>query len=357
MRILDAYIGRTVTSFMALVLLVLFGILTVFRYIAELDSLRGSYGFAEISIYIAYTSPRYVYDLIPYAAMIGALLGLGRLASHAEITVMRSAGLSSLRISWGAVRPILVLVVCGVLLGEFVIPPTERLAQKQKLDSRTLAEARDVSEWYREGNLFVHFGRVDLGGSADHISIYEFDAARRLKRSVYARRGVHHQPHPGEGYWLLEGVEMTDFFSTSTRSDRLISWRWDTTLDPVILESQVNVDSGKLSLAELSRKVAYLSRQDMRADAYRLAFWTKALQPLATLALVFIAVSFVFGPLRETGAGYRIVAGLLTGIVFKFVQDLLAPASLVFGFSPLLAAALPIAICVLLGMGLMYRSR
>lgn len=357
MQKLDAYIGRLVASGALLALLVLLGVLTLFRFIDELDSLREAYGVAEALWFIACTSPRQLYELIPYAAMTGALVGLGRLAGNSELVVMRMAGAAPLRIAWGAVRPLLLLLLLGVLLGEYVVPATERLAQQLKAEARGTSGARDRGEWYREGNSFVRFGLVHPGGAVEHISIHEFDAGRRLKRTLHAARGVHHQPHPEDGYWLLEDVRMTEFTGRATRTARLVSRRWDSSLSPAILEGGVSLDARKLSLAELSRKIDYLSGQGMSADSWRLAFWGKLLQPLATLALVFIAVSFVFGPLRETGLGYRLVAGLLVGIAFKFVQDLLAPASMVFGFPPPLATALPVLVCVLLGATLMYRSR
>jgi lipopolysaccharide export system permease protein len=73
-----------------------------------------------------------------------------------------------------------------------------------------------------------------------------------------------------------------------------------------------------------------------------LAFWKKLFQPLETISLVLIAISFIFGPLRDVSIGYRIFTGVLTGIVFQTVQDLLGPASIVFGFSVMFAALTPI---------------
>ena len=69
-----------------------------------------------------------------------------------------------------------------------------------------------------------------------------------------------------------------------------------------------------------------------------------------------MAVAFIFGPLRETTMGMRIVTGLVIGVLFKFVQDLLSPASLVFGFPPLAATLVPIVICLGLGYHLIRRA-
>jgi lipopolysaccharide export system permease protein len=54
--------------------------------------------------------------------------------------------------------------------------------------------------------------------------------------------------------------------------------------------------------------------------------------------------------------GMRVVTGLVTGIVFKFFQDLLSPASLVFGFSPMVAVLIPIVLCFGAGYFLLRRA-
>jgi lipopolysaccharide export system permease protein len=54
--------------------------------------------------------------------------------------------------------------------------------------------------------------------------------------------------------------------------------------------------------------------------------------------------------------GMRVIMGLVIGILFKFVQDLLSPASMVFGFSPIIAIIIPIAICFIVGYPLMRRA-
>ncbi|WP_231876614.1 LptF/LptG family permease, partial [Oleiphilus sp. HI0066] len=85
-------------------------------------------------------------------------------------------------------------------------------------------------------------------------------------------------------------------------------------------------------------------------------FWKKALQPLTTLSLVLVAISFVFGPLRSVAMGTRVFVGLIVGLTFKYVQDLLGPASMVFGFEPIVATVLPILACVTFGVLMIKRA-
>jgi lipopolysaccharide export system permease protein len=54
--------------------------------------------------------------------------------------------------------------------------------------------------------------------------------------------------------------------------------------------------------------------------------------------------------------GFRVFSGLIVGLLFKYMQDLLGPMSLVFGFNPVLAIVLPIAINAVVGAVLMKRA-
>jgi lipopolysaccharide export system permease protein len=53
--------------------------------------------------------------------------------------------------------------------------------------------------------------------------------------------------------------------------------------------------------------------------------------------------------------GYRVFAGVIVGIVFWTLQELLGPASLVYNFSTVQAVLLPILLCAILGVALLRR--
>ncbi len=59
------------------------------------------------------------------AALIGCLIGLGTLASSSELIVMRAAGVSLGRIVWAVMKPMFVLLIAGILVGEYVAPWSE----------------------------------------------------------------------------------------------------------------------------------------------------------------------------------------------------------------------------------------
>ncbi|TNE79359.1 MAG: LptF/LptG family permease, partial [Gammaproteobacteria bacterium] len=168
--------------------------------------------------------------------------------------------------------------------------------------------------------------------------------------SSFARRAI----YQGD-YWLLEDVRTTRIGSDGTEVTEARTRRWDTGLSPDVL-SVLIVKPENLSMSGLYTYASYLGDQDLNASPYWLAFWKKTLMPLGTSVMVLVAISFIFGPLRSVTMGFRIFTGLMVGLLFKYMQDLLGPMSLVYGFNPMLAVLIPIAVSALAGAALMKRA-
>lgn len=352
MRRIDGYVMRTVGGAMFLVMVVVLSLDLIFGFIAELEDTRNDYQTLEALWYVALTLPRRIYDYLPLGAFMGCLVGLGSMASSSELTVIRAAGVSLKRIVWSAMKPALVVVVMGVLIGEYVAPPAERLAQSEKAVAlgagSNVASATGV--WHREGDVFIHLNAVQPNGVLHGVSLFRFSEERELLSSSFAKRAIFQGDH-----WLLEDVRTTRIEETETSLVNHRSLRWETGLSPSVL-SVLIVKPENLSMSGLYTYASYLQEQDLNADRYWLAFWKKTLMPLGTAVMVLVAISFIFGPLRSVTMGFRVFTGLLVGLLFKYMQDLLGPMSLVYGFNPMLAVLIPIAVNAVFGAILMRRA-
>lgn len=182
------------------------------------------------------------------------------------------------------------------------------------------------------------------------VTRYRFDKERHLLSASFAVKANFNQD-----YWLLSDVATTVFHDRSTEVIKAPEERWDVSLNPQLLNTVVLAPDA-LSISGLWSYIHYLKDQGLSNGRYWLAFWVKVLQPLVTAALVLMAISFIFGPLRSVTLGQRVFTGVLVGFAFKIAQDLLGPASLVFGFSPLFAVLLPAGICALAGFWLLRRA-
>ena len=352
MKLLNNHVANSVFAAIVLVLIVIVGLDVLSAIIDQLGDLGGNYRFSDALLYVMLTLPGRVYEYIPFAALVGCLIGLGTLASQSELIIMRAAGVSTLRVIWMVMKPALVLMVAGLLLSEFVAPPAEQMADRKRAIAQhgQAAISSRHGLWNREGNEYMHFNVVDSPEKLRGITLFRFDESKRLDQFMYV-----HDAEYADGAWQFSNIDITYVDENTTRKARLDTLEWQADLTPSLL-SQLVVNPDNLSMSGLWSFATYLDGQGLSAGEYRLSFWSKLLQPLGTASLVLIAISFIFGPLREVTMGYRIFVGVIVGIAFRTSQDMLGPSSLVFGFEPIYAVALPIMICAMVGGFLIWRG-
>ncbi len=349
---LDRYIGMSVLVAILAVLGIILGLASLFAFIDEMGDLSDTYSVLDASYFVLLTAPRRLYEMLPMAALIGCLIGLGSLASSSELTIMRAAGVSIGRIVWAVMKPMLVLMLVGLLIGEYIAPVTENKGQAERSLAQGGGEAQSSKRgmWHRQGDEYVHINSVQPNGLLLGVTRYRFDAERKIITSSFARRATYSTDH-----WQLNDVTTTHFRLDHTEVIKAPEERWDVSVTPELLNTVVLAPES-LSITGLWDYIHYLADQGLNNARYWLAFWGKVLQPVVTAALVLMAISFIFGPLRSVTLGQRVFTGVLVGFTFKIAQDLLGPSSQVFGFPPLLAVLLPAGICALAGVWLLRRA-
>ncbi|MCG8669426.1 MAG: LPS export ABC transporter permease LptG [Pseudomonadales bacterium] len=351
MRLLDGYIARAVFFAVLVVLLIVVGLDSVFSFVAELEELEADYQILQALFYILLTTPRRIYEFIPISTLIGCLVGLGALANTSELTVMRAAGVSVMRIVYAAVKPVLLFVGIALALGQFVVPKTEQFAQSER--SRQIDGSEALSSrygyWFRDEDAYVHINAIQPNGVLYGVARFKYDHKQTLVSSDYSERALFQGDH-----WVLFNVNETVLKPYRTLTKRHDSLRWDSEITPDFL-SIVALKPDHLSITGLLSYARQLSGQGLESGEYYFAFWKKVLQPVATVVMVFIAISFIFGPLRSVTMGQRITAGVVTGLGFNYAQELLGHVSIVFHVSPFIAAGIPIMICFAVGIYLLKR--
>ena len=355
---IDRYIAGTVLVTILLTALGLVSLLVLFSTIEQIDHLKNSYTVLAVFRFVVLSIPRLFYETLPFAVLIGGLAGLGSLAGSSQLVVMRAAGISIWRIVRSVVQVALLIALFGLVIGEYLLPEAERLARLGR--ESALADGKDITPhngiWMRQEQAFMHIEQLQ-GKSITGLKWFYFDEHRQLIKAKSAARAVFQEVPDGDDYWLLEDVSETVFSDLQGRARGSESQMWLTSLTPTRLSNEILVQPERMSIKALIDRITFLNEQSLDASAFELGFWAKVLQPLVIISLLLIAISFVFGPLRESSMSFRVFTGLLFGIGFKFVQDLLAPASLVYGFHPFVAIILPVIICGAIASVQLHRAR
>lgn len=341
MRVIDRHIAVQVIVSTLLVLLVLTTLASLITFVGEFNSVgRGHYSLMDAGLYTLLYIPSQAYNMFVVAVLLGAMLGLGDLATHNELMVMRTAGLSVARLGLSAMAGGIVLLVLCVVLGEFIAPPAQRYAENRR--SQLLYNQTNVlgagGIWAKDGERFMNIRQMTARNSAQGISIYHVDDKHHLLSIAQADSAIFHH-----GTWLLKDLHETKLTPAGATTQNLPSLEWHTFLGPGLLSLFV-VDSDSLSAHGLYQYIEYLRTNGINANRYIAAFWGRIAQPLSLMVMLLLALPFVFGPLRSATTGQRLVTGMLIGIGFFVFNSMFTQSGVVFGLDPVLTAWLPTAL-------------
>jgi lipopolysaccharide export system permease protein len=352
---LDRYIARSLLSAIGMVLLVLLVLGGLFLFIDEQSNIGvGRYGVLDALLFTAMNLPRFALDALPAATLIGSMLAIGSLARGNEITVMRAAGMSRLRLVVAVLVGGLAIMVAALVAGEFVAPRLEQLADERKAFAKydNVSFAGLGGAWIRDGNTVINVEQRSSAQQYGGMLVFELTPDNRLAAIGRAERAT----ASDDQSWELFDYAESRFEGDTVKAGRMPSRALQSDASAGFLQLAVAAP-GKLALQSLYRAISYRRANDLDASTYEFAFWSRIAGTVAILVAVAFAVPFGFGSLRSAGSGARMTLGLAIGIVYFFLQRMVESGALVFGLSPLLLAWLPTSLLALAAVILLARAR
>lgn len=343
MNTFDRHLLREWLYILALVLVATCGLLVVQVLYDDFRDLR-DYGAGALVIwkYVMVTLPSFLAIVLPLALLVSLLYALGKLHRANELTAMRAAGVSTLRLT----APVWVIgVLCCALtwfLNTTVVPWSVAQSRTMRETLEVQQQAKNALPVDRRGAVtsvafdnsserrmwfFNRFSRSANRGYG--VSVSELDGQRReLRRHVAAEA----RPPTGGGGWeFYRGRTLT--FEPET-GELIASKPFDVLPQPeyredpklMLLIDRRPVD---LSLFELRALIAHLvSEGSPKAVSYAVRYFSLIADTFGPLIVIAIAIPFAMSGVRVNPAVgvsksiglfalYYILANLATSLATK----------------------------------------
>jgi lipopolysaccharide export system permease protein len=352
---LDRYLYRTVLLYTLMAMGVLLTLGALFVFISQQSDIgTGDYGTADAFLFTFLNLPEQIFELLPIGALIGALMGLGNLAAGSELVVTRASGVSVWRIAWPVALAGLTLSLTMYAVGEYVAPPLAQLAKREKTTSKLgdVSFAGSSSAWVKDGNLILRVQTGEADQSFGGVSLFELESPTKLRSIQHADRISVADPH----HWRMHNVATTLFGDDHIDSSVAGEVTIQSTINPDFL-ALAATDPDLLTLRGLASYIDHLRRNSLDTSFYEIGYWSRIARMVAVVIVTLLALPFVFGPLRTTGAGTRTVIGAMLGVVFFLITRTVENGGQLFGLNPVLVGWLPTATVGVLTLVAISRTR
>lgn len=370
-----ATVAMTTAAFLALLLF--FDLISESRFVSR-SGVQSSYGMLQALTHMAFSAPMHVYELLPICVLIGTVFVMARYAKTSQFTILRTGGL-------GPGQALGILLGVGLLftavtfvMGDYIAPWAERSAQllrAQHLGGRIVAGG-GAGAWLRErhsdGSRIVSVTALQADGQQmQGIRIFEFAADGRLSRQIHASSA---QVRPG--LWQLQQAQeetlpaqtdtptlqadgSLDASLTPMQVQRHDELAWPTGITSAMVNAAILKSDG-MSTMQLLDYVRHLRANDQSTQRFELELWRKVFYPLGCLVMVVLALPFAYLHFRSGGiVGYMFI-GILVGISYLMLNNVLGYMGNLRGWPPLPTAAAPAVAYTLLALGVftwMVRQR
>ncbi len=375
MKTIRRYLWLEIASASLFVLFALLALFLFFDMVAQLDEIgRRGFRFRDALFYVALTLPSRTYELMPIAALIGTIYALSKLAANSEFTIMRVSGMSTRRLMSSLVGIGLLIVALTYLLGEFISPPAEQLAQRARLQATGSAiSVREFRSgvWVRDvvkepgGRIgafrFINVRQVSPDGSTRDWRVFEFDRDYKLRSIMTAEAGRYES---GSGWTLSNVVEtrlpgptaeasVPQVKAARTEVVKSEQLAWSSELKPDIFGVMI-VQPERMAGWDLAQYIQHLADNRQQTERYEIAFWGKLFYPWAVLVMMALALPFAFMHVRSGGMSLKIFTGVMIGVAFYGLNKLFAHLGLLNTWPPIIVAALPSLVVLAAAMSALY---
>lgn len=318
--ILGRYLARSIAMAVVQVSILLLALFLGIDLVRESRDLAGAYGPLQMLAYVASTLPARLYDLFPFAVLIGVMVGLSRLASQRELVAMRACGFHRSRVVAQVLATGVLLGLVVMLVGETAAPRLELEAriERAQLTGGVAGIAGERTLWLRDGPRMIQVGvlvwsdedRFEFGD----LAVYETDAETGLGAVIHAAEAEHR-----DGAWHMRRASTLDFATGEAVAHDSLSV--ESGLETEVFRA-LATRPRLMPVRDIVRVAAHLEANGQDASAYDQALWRRLYYPINLLAMIVAGVVVLLRHDRSVAGSVAIFIGVSLGVGFLVVQRL-----------------------------------
>jgi lipopolysaccharide export system permease protein len=343
MKIKDRYIANTLLTYSIVVLLVWLSIYSFFNFLAELNNVGTvNYTILEAFKYIVLQLPEVAYDQVSPIILLGCVLGMGHLATTGQLIILRASGISILKITWITLKNAIIFLILITMIGEIVAPTLTTYAENERsnaLGQNTISSSKD-GFWIRDGNNFINVKNNVDGSVFNDITVIEVNnESNKIERVVNSQSAIFDGQNINMESTNIFSVDSTNLFDDINLKEHNL-YKKKVTFDQDLIDS-LEKEPKDLTTFTILKQINFLAENKLRVEVFELELYKRLSKPITLIAMILLAMLFIFGSTRDASLGRKIFFGLAIGLSFELISRIGGALALSLDLSPLLSTFVP----------------
>ena len=357
MKIRERYIRKTLLSFTFVVLVIWLGMYSFFNFLSEMSSIgQVNYTSLEAFRYIALQIPEVAYKHASPVILLGCVLGMGHLATTNQLLVLRVSGMSIFRLTMLTIKTALIFVIAVIAIGEIFAPIASEEAERGRSKALDIAIASQSQEgfWIRDGESFINVQKNIDGKLFIGVTVIEVNSSNKIATVLTSEQATF------DGKSL--DMKNTEIFSNdSDKKINDISLKERNSYNKTVSFDQDLIDSLKKEPEDLTtwsiiKQIQFLSDNKLRSGIYEVELYKRLIKPITLIAMILLAMLFIFGYTRDATLGRKIFFGIALGLSFEMLSRISGAMALSFDFNPVISTVLPTIVVMVVALILLIQK-
>mgnify|MGYP000535887720 CR=1 FL=1 len=357
MKIRERYIRKTLLSFTLVVLVIWLGVYSFFNFLSEMSSIgQVNYTILEALRYIALQIPEVAYKHASPVILLGCVLGMGHLATTNQLIVLRISGMSIFKLTFLTMKTALIFVITIIIIGEIFAPIASEEAEngRSKALGHSIASQSQEGFWIRDGENFINVQKNIDGKLFSGVTIIEVNSSNKISTFMTSENatfdGKSLKMNNAE-IFSIDGSKEIDDISLKERN----SYNKTVSFDQDLIDS-LKKEPDELTTRNIYKQIQFLSDNKLNSGIYKVELYKRAIKPITLVAMILLAMLFVFGSTRDVTLGRKIFFGVSLGLSFEMLSRIGGSLALSLDFNPVMSVVLPTTVVMVIAITLLIRK-
>ena len=357
MKIRERYIRKTLLSFTLVILLMWLGVYSFFTFLSEMNSIgQVNYTSLKAFRYIALLIPEVAYKHASPVILLGCVLGMGHLATTNQLIVLRISGMSIFKLTFLTMKSALIFVLAIIVIGEIFAPMASEEAERGRSKALDIAIASQSQEgfWIRDGGNFINVQTNIDGETFKDVTIIEVNSSNKISTimtSEVAEFDGKSLDMKNTEIFSIDGSNIIDdiYLEEGNPYNKTVSFDQD-------LIDSLKKEPEELTTWNIIKQIQFLSDNKLRSGIFEVELYKRLIKPVTLMAMILLAMLFVFGSTREVTLGRKIFFGVSLGLSFEMLSRIGGAIALNLDFDPVISTVLPTTVVIVIAITLLIRK-